>query len=76
MLANYLSASRDQFRFNQVFTDSGLALRPIQGAVRFTAPTLLRVAKHLSDLLGRAVVCTSISLSLWQRFPAQIRGGR
>src|SRR6185437_852979 len=53
-LANYVVHPRDQFRFNQVFTDSGLGSATVQGEVRFTGTYQITRSEHLSDLLARA----------------------
>ena len=59
MLTNYVVHPRDQFRFNQVFTDSGLGSATVQGEVRFTGTYQITRGEHLSDLLSRAGGLTS-----------------
>ena len=54
MLANYVVHPQDQFRFNQVFTDSGLGSATIQGEVRFPGTFQITRGEHLSTLLSRA----------------------
>ncbi len=54
MLASYVVHPGDQFRFNQVFTDSGLGTATVQGEVRFTGSYQITRGEHLSDLLARA----------------------
>jgi len=59
MLANYIVRPRDEFRFNQVFADSGLGSATVQGEVRFTGSYQITRGEHLSDLLMRAGGITS-----------------
>jgi protein involved in polysaccharide export with SLBB domain len=54
MLADYVVHPRDQLRFNQVFTDSGLGAATVQGEVRSTGTYQITRGEHLSDLLARA----------------------
>lgn len=54
MLADYIVRPRDQLRFNQVFTDTGLGTATVQGEVRFTGTYQITRGEHLSDLLARA----------------------
>ena len=54
MLADYVVHPRDQLRFNQVFTDSGVGTATVQGEVRFTGTYQITRGEHLSDLLARA----------------------
>jgi protein involved in polysaccharide export with SLBB domain len=54
MLADYIVHPKDQFRFNQVFTDAGLGTATVQGEVRFTGSYQITRGEHLSDLLARA----------------------
>jgi protein involved in polysaccharide export with SLBB domain len=59
MLADYVVHPRDQLRFNQVFTDSGLGTATVQGEVRYTGTYQIIRGEHLSDLLARAGGLTS-----------------
>jgi polysaccharide export outer membrane protein len=58
-LANYIVRPRDQLRFNQVFTDSGLGSVTVQGELRFTGTFQINRGEHLSSLLARAGGLTS-----------------
>lgn len=58
-LANYIVRPRDQLRFNQVFTDSGLGSVTVQGEVRFSGTFQISRGEHLSNLLARAGGLTS-----------------
>ncbi len=58
-LANYIVHPRDQLRFNQVFTDSGLGSVTVQGEVRFSGTFQFNRGEHLSSLLARAGGLTS-----------------
>jgi polysaccharide export outer membrane protein len=58
-LANYIVRPRDQLRFNQVFTDSGLGSVTVQGEVRFSGTFQVTRGEHLSNLLARAGGLTS-----------------
>ena len=58
-LANYIVRPRDQLRFNQVFTDSGLGTVTVQGEVRFSGTFQISRGEHLSNLLARAGGLTS-----------------
>jgi len=58
-LANYIVRPRDQLRFNQVFTDSGLGSVTVQGEVRFSGTFQISRGEHLSSLLARAGGLTS-----------------
>jgi polysaccharide export outer membrane protein len=58
-LANYIVRPRDQLRFNQVFTDSGLGSVTVQGEVRFSGTFQFTRGEHLSNLLARAGGLTS-----------------
>ena len=58
-LANYIVRPRDQLRFNQVFTDSGLGSVTVQGEVRFSGTFQITRGEHLSNLLARAGGLTS-----------------
>ena len=53
-LASYIVHPRDQLRFNQVFTDSGLGSVTVQGEVRFNGTFQITRGEHLSSLLARA----------------------
>ena len=54
MLASYIVHPKDQFRFNQVFTDAGFGTATVEGEVRFTGTYQITRGEHLSDLLTRA----------------------
>jgi polysaccharide export outer membrane protein len=58
-LANYIVRPRDQLRFNQVFTDSGLGSATVEGEVHFTGTFQITRGEHLSSLLARAGGLTS-----------------
>ncbi len=58
-LANYIVQPRDQFRFNQVFTDTGVGSVTVQGEVRFAGTYQIVRGEHLSELLARAGGLTS-----------------
>jgi protein involved in polysaccharide export with SLBB domain len=58
-LASYVVRPRDQFHFNQVFTDAGLGSVSVQGEVRFAGDYSIRRGEHLSELLLRAGGLTS-----------------
>lgn len=58
-LASYIVHPRDQLRFNQVFTDSGLGSATVEGEVRFTGTFQITRGEHLSNLLARAGGLTS-----------------
>lgn len=53
-LANYIVKERDQFRFNQAFTEIDVGQVTVQGELRFTGTYELTRGEHLSDLLARA----------------------
>jgi protein involved in polysaccharide export with SLBB domain len=54
MFASYIVKPRDEFRFNQVFTDAQAGSVTVQGEVRFTGVYQITRGEHLSDLLARA----------------------
>ena len=54
MLASYIVRPKDQLRFNQVFTDTGLGTATVQGEVRYTGTYQIVRGEHLSSLLARA----------------------
>ncbi len=54
MLANYVVHPKDQFRFNQVFTDANIGTATVEGEVHFTGTYQITRGEHLSDLLARA----------------------
>jgi protein involved in polysaccharide export with SLBB domain len=54
MLASYMVRPHDQFRFNRVYTDSGLGSVTVQGEVRSAGGYPITRGEHLSDLLARA----------------------
>ncbi|HWY61191.1 MAG TPA: SLBB domain-containing protein [Rhizomicrobium sp.] len=53
-LANYIVHPRDEFRFNQIFTDAGMGSATVQGEVRFSGSYQITRGEHLSSLLARA----------------------
>lgn len=53
-LASYIVKSRDQFRFNQTFTDALVGQVVLQGQVRFTGSYDIKRGERLSDVLARA----------------------
>ena len=53
-LANYVVRPRDEFRFNQIFTDVGFGNATVQGEVRFNGTYQIIRGEHLSDLIMRA----------------------
>jgi polysaccharide export outer membrane protein len=59
LFASYIVRPRDEFRFNQVYTDSNIGSVTIQGEVRFTGTYRIKRGDHLSDLLVRAGGLTS-----------------
>ncbi len=58
-LASYVVRPRDQFHFNQVFTDTGIGSVSVQGEVRFGGNYPITRGEHLSDLLMRVGGLTS-----------------
>ena len=58
-LANYIVRPRDELRFNQVSTDSGLGSATVEGEVHFTGTFQITRGEHLSSLLARAGGLTS-----------------
>jgi len=54
MLASYVVHPKDEFRFNQVFTDANIGTATVQGEVHFTGTYQITRGEHLSDLLARA----------------------
>lgn len=59
MLASYTVRPHDQFRFNRVYTDSGLGSVTVQGEIRSAGAYPITRGEHLSDLLARAGGLTS-----------------
>jgi polysaccharide export outer membrane protein len=59
LFASYIVKPHDEFRFNQVYTDSNIGSVTIQGEVRFTGTYRIKRGDHLSDLLVRAGGLTS-----------------
>jgi protein involved in polysaccharide export with SLBB domain len=59
MLASYVIRPRDQFRFNKVFTDTGIGSVTVQGDIRFPGTYSIRRGEHLSELLIRSGGLTS-----------------
>jgi protein involved in polysaccharide export with SLBB domain len=59
MLASYVIRPRDQFRFNKVFTDTGIGSVTVQGDIRFPGTYPIRRGEHLSELLIRSGGLTS-----------------
>ena len=53
-LASYVVRPRDQFHFNQIFTDTGIGSVSVQGEVHFGGNYPIRRGEHLSELLMRA----------------------
>jgi len=58
-LASYIVRPRDQFRFNKVFTDTGIGSVTVQGDVRFPGTYPIRRGEHLSEVLVRSGGLTS-----------------
>jgi polysaccharide export outer membrane protein len=53
-LAGYTVKPRDEFRFNQIFTDNDIGSITLQGEVRFAGSYRLTRGERLSDVLARA----------------------
>ena len=53
-LASYVVRPHDEFRFNQVFTDTNMGNVVVQGEVRYAGSYRLTRGERLSDLLARA----------------------
>lgn len=61
MLSHYIVRSHDEFRFNQVFTDTGLGAVTVQGEVRFGGIYQIKRGEHLSELMVRAGGLTNVA---------------
>lgn len=60
-LSNYIVHPRDELRFHEVFTDTGLGSVTLEGEVRFPGQYKIIRGEHLSDLLKRAGGLTDVS---------------
>lgn len=60
-LANYIIRPRDELRFRQIFTDTGLGSVTLGGEVRFPGEYKIIRGEHLLDLLKRAGGLTDVA---------------
>jgi protein involved in polysaccharide export with SLBB domain len=60
-LASYVVRPRDQFRFSQVFSNTGFGSVTLQGEVRNPGTFSIMRGDHLSDLLARAGGLTGVA---------------
>lgn len=60
-LADYIVKPRDEFRFREVFADTGLGSVTLEGEVRFPGTYQIIRGEHLLDLLKRAGGLTDVA---------------